>query len=447
MLDKKNSLRKVAEFQSFEINFQGINLLSLSQIYLFEKGLGRLNNRDLLTKIKRLSLENFVKSFMLLFKSNYSGPKDVEYAFVNDVYNLSMIGNMNAVKDKFNHQYVELITDKRLKNKHTVSLFSSVGMIRFFFNLPAFLLLIKNNQKTIEKVGKSFGIKKRYVILNLIDSFYVYFCAKQFLDKFKKLKKILLNTDVHKTSRMLVLLAAKKKIATNVIQHGAPVLEYGYLPVISDNMFVWGEISMNWFLERGTPLKKLILTGTPKADDIAKHPSFLEHKKVGVKKVLLIINPVGTNNVMEVLKICKKAELDTNYELVIKLHPSSNDNKEEVEAVFANSARILKYESIHNLLADTDLVITTTSTVGNEAIAFYKPLLQIKLQGLIQSMDYELYDCSHSIESSNQLKSLLEDTTALNSKIKNYRSYIEKYFFSIDGKASERIVDFLTKEE
>ena len=352
MQNKTGSLEKVQSFTAHKIMYQGINILSLSQIYLFEKSLNRLNDKNLITILKRFSLENYSKATSLFFSNNKPRVNTkANYAFVNDVYNLSMVGNMNAVKASFELPFIEINTDKRLFGENSISYYNFTGFIGFILALPRFSSLISSNFSTIVKTSKLFGVSKRLIVLNLLDSLFVVKCASEIINELKNLEYLVLNTDVHKTSRALVLLSRQKNIISGVIQHGSPVLEYGYLPVVSDHFFTWGEISKNWFAERGTPKEKLILTGTPKADGIFNKVSDLDTTSEEYpKKILLIINPIGRENVLRILQICKDSGIHNKFELTIKLHPSSNDNRNEVNQVFKNGVIVLKDENTHDLL-------------------------------------------------------------------------------------------------
>jgi CDP-glycerol glycerophosphotransferase (TagB/SpsB family) len=138
------------------------------------------------------------------------------------------------------------------------------------------------------------------------------------------------------------------------------------------------------------------------------------------------------------------SEIHKNYNLTVKLHPGSLDNKELIGQYFTNTkAKILKDANTHSLIFKNDLIITTNSTVGNEAIAFYKPLVQISLKGIDTVMEYELFNCSHVISNEKDLRGLLKNTELLNSKKENYKSFIDSYFYRLDGDSKLRIKNYI----
>lgn len=441
----KDSYNQVKKFIEYNIGFNSINLLALSQIYVFELAQKRLDAKGVLNKLKKYSLDNYVKAILAFFSKEPNKSANSKYLFVNDVNNNSMIENMRAVQKKFDEDFIELIADKRLVNKKSKFVFKYFSLLRFIRQTFNTFFILKKNSRALIELCNEFKIKKRFLRYNIYDSLFVLNCAEQFLNAHKEIDHIILNTDVHKVSRAIVLLARNRKIKTYVIQHGSTVLEYGYLPVNSDYLFTWGKLSNNWFLERGTKENNLIITGTPKMDSIKKYKIQKDAIKK-VKNILLILNPIGEKNVRDFLRIVKEANLDTNYNLVIKLHPGSVDNRNIVDEFFKNyDTKIYKIENTHKLIYESDVVITTTSTVGNETIAFYKPLVQIKIANTEPSMDYEKFDCSHVVQNANQLEELIGKVDSLESKKANYQQFISDYFYSLDGNSAERIKKFIAQ--
>jgi len=443
---QKDLYNQVRRYTRFRIDYNNINLLALSQIYVFELSLKRLEGKGSLTKIKKYSLDNYVKSIVSLFYRNDKKNWKSRYLFVNDVFNNSMVENIRAVQSEFDVDFIELISDKRLRKEKSKLLFKYFKPGTFLRQIIKTYTLIKQNSETIKEVCKEFEIKEHLLIFNIIDSMFILNCAESFLNAHRDITEIVSNTDVHKVSKAMVLLASKREINTYVIQHGSTVLEYGYLPVVCDYMFTWGKLSNNWFLDRGTKKEKLVTVGTPKMDALVNYTK--QHSILRkVKNILLIMNPIGDKSVREFLKIVKGANLEMEYNLQIKLHPGSVDNIDIVHEIFDElGVQIYKRENTHRLIYDSDVVITTTSTVGNEAIAFNKALIQIKIENSATPMDYEAFDCSHLVENSGELKDLIEHLDKLESKKVNYKQFISDYFYALDGMSANRIKKFITQE-
>lgn len=442
----KKSLEKIRSFNDKKIIYKGINVLIPSQIFAFEYPRGTYA-KGLTNFFKKFSLDNYIKGFIFLVgfkrkKSDYHK----KVVFINDVFNQSMIKNLRNVQSTFdNKDFEEVIIDKRVKNNNSISIYRFFKPIRFFIkDLPNAIKGFYVNQKYFKELSEEFNTKKRLYFMSFIETFFLLNCVEGLIKKYNNLDAIVLNTDIHKVSRLFVLAGKKQKIKTIVLQHGATVLEFGYLPVYADHMCVWGELSKKWFVERGVPESKLLVTGTPKMDFVQKY-DISKSRISDIKKILVIMNPIGKKNMMFFLETISNAISELgDVEITIKLHPSADDYSDLPEKFFMRKVNICKFENIHELLYQTDVVITTTSTVGSESIAFYKPLIQIRLENYEGTrLDYENMDCCLVVENQNDLASILSNKTLINSKILNYQNYIEKCFYKLDGNSAERIKEVI----
>ena len=434
---------KVVKLNSYTIEYKNINLLSLSQVFIFELSLKRLSSKTPLHLLKRLSLDNYIKSFLTIRLKSRKLDRSCEFLIVNDVYNQGMISNLRRVKDKLKSGHLEIICDRRIKTNDNYILFRFFNFRRFFFDFVTGMKLCVRNFNVIKSVSSEFKINKYLLFLNLIESIYILNCSKGLLTELPNLKKAILNSDIHKVSKALSLTAQKNGVKTYVIQHGTTVLEYGYLPVSADYVFTWGELSNKWFIERGTDSKKLIITGTPKMD-LFKTKEVNKEKAKDIENILVVVNPIGESSLNEFFNIIYNSKIHLNYNLSIKLHPGSVDNKKTLFEYYSeNQVKIYKNENIHDLIKHNDLVIMTTSTVGSEAIAFYKPLIKIEIYDINVVLDFDFFNCSHNISNAQDLIELITNQEKVYSKIDNYENYLDKYFYKLDGMSSHRIIKHL----
>ena len=109
------------------------------------------------------------------------------------------------------------------------------------------------------------------------------------------------------------------------------------------------------------------------------------------------------------------------------------------------SYEVYRLENTHDLIRKSDVVISTTSTVGAETIALYKPLIQIKLEEINTKLAYEDYDCCITVSNYTELLDILKTEKKLYSKFSNYDKFISDFFYVLDGKSSERIKGFIQK--
>ena len=130
--------------------------------------------------------------------------------------------------------------------------------------------------------------------------------------------------------------------------------------------------------------------------------------------VLVIMNPIGEVLCRDFLQIINDATKEIKVNLSIKLHPSSEHYGHLPKLIFNNYPyKVFRLENTHDLIRKSDVVISTTSTVGAETIALYKPLIQIKLEEINTKLAYEDYDCCISVRNHIELLEILKDKKQL----------------------------------
>ena len=166
--------------------------------------------------------------------------------------------------------------------------------------------------------------------------------------------------------------------------------------------------------------------------------------------LLVVLNPIGEDLCRVFLKTIKEFLQISNkkYELVIKLHPSSNSYKNlPAEILDGVNYKLFHLEDLHSLIKDSDVLISTPSTAGAEAIAYSKPLLTMDFEEIKYTLAYESYDCNINFIDAESLLFCLEDERRLTSKLINYDRFLKDYFFKLDGMSSVRIKDYVTNEK
>tara|TARA_B110000967_G_scaffold205746_1_gene250942 strand:+ start:2385 stop:3719 length:1335 start_codon:yes stop_codon:yes gene_type:complete len=428
--------------------YKGYDIIALSQVFLFENKLGRYG-WGMSQIIKKLSLDNLVKFYLYLISPKKEiNLSSLECVFVNDIYNMSMVSNSRALQKVFDkNKIIEVVCDKRIYRKNDIYLYKFSNFLSTIIDIFKVTILVFKNWEKVKEIAKLFNVNMIMLLLNVWDSLFVINCVERFFNKMSNVKSVVLNSDVHKTSRIFVFYCKKHKIKNYVLQHGAPVLDYGYLPVYADKMFNWGKLSFDWFLDKGTDINKLQITGTPKMDNIVLDKKSLENSLESLN-VLVIMNPIGEVLSRDFLQIINDATKEIKVNLSIKLHPSSEHYGHLPKLIFNNCPyKLFRLEDTHELIRKSDVVVSTTSTVGAETIALYKPLIQIKLEEINTKLAYEDYDCCISAGNHIELLEILKDEKLLYSKFSNYDKFISDFFYILDGKSSERMKDAIAYEE
>ena len=429
------------------LRFRGFNILALSQIFLFEISQSGFN-KSLSQYLKAYSLDNLVK-YIITLAPNRKMLKNPSVLFVNDIYNYSMISNSRILQKYCRSELAqEVVCDKRIGIDGSAFLYSYARLFKTFFDILKFSRDLFFYSTDLDDLKQSFQVSKFRLWLNICDSLFIINCIESLFEKNKNISSVVLNSDVHKVSRAIVFYCRMNNIKTYVLQHGETIGHFGYLPVYSDKVFVWGSYSYNWFVQNKTNKDHLIITGAPKVDDLDSIIRNQEELVMDNLSILVILNPIGESLCEDFLKIIKDAFLRTNkkYKLSIKLHPSSRSYKHLPAKILQNiDYKIYYLDDLHALIEDNDVVISTPSTAGSEVVACHKPLLTMHFAELPYTLAYESYDCNIKFHDLSSLIFYLDDIDNLQSKLIFYDRFIKDYFYKLDGNSSKRIWDIINE--
>lgn len=442
-------------FQNHSYEYENVDIVYISQLFVAEYLLGMYNEKQVVKQLKKFSLDDFFK--YVYFKKNsffrnkptFSDENEIQFFF--EINNKSMIDNLYSLYQhmKVSHENVKLIgNNQNLLTENIHNLFQYANLFQSCINafkvrndLKKLSALIANDLKN-ELTGLDEKTFRKYLYHHFLNNIFAIDTVKTFISNNQKCEKYILVTDVHKWSRILVVLAKKYKKQTYVLQHGAMVLEYGYLPVTTENFIAWGELSKKWLIERSTDSNRVQLLGSPKFDDIYETSNDIN---MGNEHLLVVVNPIGSRKIGMFFDIILPALKTLKIKTIIKLHPSTDDYRNIVEARFNEEFfEIHKNCDIGELIRGAKAVITTTSSVGIETILYKKPLFQVKISGL-PKMVYEDYLCQHDIDSSEKIIDIV-NSKALHSKLTTYDHFIDDYCGQLDGLCKERIKSFILEK-
>jgi len=271
-----------------------------------------------------------------------------------------------------------------------------------------------------------------------------------------------------------VLAAASKNfnIPSITVQHGLiPVYGipgYGYVSTITDRIGVWGRIPFDTLKNLGVSGKRIVITGSPKFDEIMK-------KRVGKEEVygncgfdlkkkiiffaaqpyggrLFFESPLHREAILrEVLKAGKELK---DVQIVVKTHPvedrgyyesmGSDRYKEIIEemgsdALLIKHSRILEKTDTQKLIAASDVVITFGSLCGLEGLALGKPLVIINLTDYPDYVPFVKEGAALGVYERDKLKSVLEQVLKGDYPRKGMEKFVKGYLYRLDGKSLERL--------
>ncbi len=229
---------------------------------------------------------------------------------------------------------------------------------------------------------------------------------------------------------------------------------------VTDFIALPGEDSKRAFVASGLNPDRLILVGNPKFDAIV-NARMAEDRSIvyklfggsGTGQIFLVVTyliaPGSREWVHALVRQLKKLEPHT-FKLVIKPHP--DEGPEGYEQILREEelgqAIVSRGMSLYTLLDACDIVFTTVSTAGSEAILFNKPLISINLSGSDFAVRYDQEGVALLVKREEDILPAI-DTVLNDDKVKRElatarKRFQELYAYKLDGRSSERFVEAIS---
>ena len=254
------------------------------------------------------------------------------------------------------------------------------------------------------------------------------------------------------------------------MQHGVSGESNGEDLLRATFMANWGEVDRAWRRGLGNPPEKLVVTGNPRFDRLARHldappkawkDELMERLNLQDLSDLVVFaaqvapkrSAYDTDDEEEVLAwgICRAMARFPHKRLIVKLHPRQRSRegmyREIAERCGLKGYGIIRDMQLSRLLAHCELFITESSTAAYEALLWDLPILIVNLTRREDIVPYVpggvalgAYNERHIVPA---LKKLLEDDESRNRLAANRGRFIERYLYRMDGRASHRVVELL----
>lgn len=206
--------------------------------------------------------------------------------------------------------------------------------------------------------------------------------------------------------------------------------------------------------------KKIIVTGQPRydilhySDKIYNKEIFLEKYKISpYHKIILWTTQChgmsDEENKKNMRTVFSSIEKLNDITLIIKQHPDEGiiytRMITEYLSKYSINATIAPTNSdIYELLYFCNLMITKNSTTTIEALALNKPVIVLNLGDEPDVMDYVKKGVALGVYKEDELKISIETMIKNDLDLtKNRESYIYESLYRIDGRSSERVVEFI----
>jgi len=282
--------------------------------------------------------------------------------------------------------------------------------------------------------------------------------ARQLLIE-RKVKSLLLASDAHHGSRLFTLVANQLGIPSLVVQHGATIGDFGYVPLYATRFAAWGEISKQWLIAKGVSPERIVITGSPRLDHLADNKKFVLTREDFCSRfslspsgfwVLWAMDPITKQENTTILKVLLDvvSRIEWCY-LIIRPHPGSP----QIDWIsrLVNSQKRVVISSpeypLYEVLKVVDAVIIQDSTVGLEAMALDKPVIVLYPMGKPMSELYIQTGAVITATCADELQRILEKLYYGQMSVEMLlaasarHNFVRSYLFKVDGQSAQRVAE------
>lgn len=328
-------------------------------------------------------------------------------------------------------------------------------------------------------------LKERFQIFWRYRTGYLIQCITEIKKCLTKIKPKLLVTENDSVpfEKAVTCVANKLGIQTLVLQHGATsggeagkrdYVDHAFVPLTASYLAVFGDISKNFFLNKGVSEERIFVTGCPRLDSHLKRQhypnrsSFCDRLEIPKdKKVILYSNTPSNKNIYSTEYHLRFSEIEAildalihavdripDAHLVIKMksraHQDRIDFADRHFGIYKRKNVTVIYETDNaDLLHHSDVVVTSWSTMGFEGLLHQKPLITINLTGRPDPMPYAEMGAAIGIYQAEDVHSVLDrvlhDEGFRNHNCAQRDAFIRNYLVSHQGDGSHRFVDLVLK--
>lgn len=235
-------------------------------------------------------------------------------------------------------------------------------------------------------------------------------------------------------------------------------------PISTQKTAVDGEYFKTVLVNMGNDPGKIVVTGQPRFDPLVRADRHFQREEImgrlGLdprKKVVALFPEPLVTNVRETdndqfMRATFMAVRDLpDIQVVTKLHPvdcdSARPRKIALEVGLRDVA-IFHDIDLWGLLFVSHVVLVTTSTVGHEAIAMGRPLIQVAISRTEPTyVRYAEFGAALQVSDIAVLGKTIEqalwDPVTLRQLEEGRANYVAQFECGLDGRASERVVDLI----
>ncbi len=356
-----------------------------------------------------------------------------------------------------------------LKNKRLTDLFEERPNATYFDDLPfeglsvwrkAFNKIRPAIRKVIAKFVSENQLPQvfRRKLMNVLTAQTQRMLAFELLLKQLQPKYILTEYDRNDMCSGLILTARKMAIPTYSHMHGVVNHRFGYLPLLADYLFCWGERQKQLLIDKGAHPGKLLVTGATQLSNRLKTTKGEARMKIKVspsqKVIVLATNPVNHYYRQQLATFfCEAINNLRTFKGVVRLHSSENLSFyqsfiDRYPNILFDKNTILNFEES---LAVADIVCIFNSAYSIDAIVKSVPVVIINLDdhNLGQAADLINEGGFPAVKTAQELEIFIQQYFSEDGihqeAVKNQRRYAQQYCNDFEIDAVSNILQTIQK--
>lgn len=333
----------------------------------------------------------------------------------------------------------------------------------------------KIDKRLFEKVNQSddLSLTEKSIIINAlriripaIDRL-----SKTFEDLLEKTKPkwVFIGYDITPEGRLLATLCKQKIIPSFAVQHGIIPHDPIHREHLVDKLFVYGNAARSQLVEVGLDASRIEVTGAPYLDEF--NPTLPNSADNAIRATVglssdqqyILVATSGPGHrtsvahferMMDALQ--QVSEVLEKEHFVVKLHRKDSLVHYEKwrKAIPTNRLTIVPHDApglstnIFDWIRNSKVLITGNSASASEALLMGKPVITIDLMNEYKGVDFidagATIHCKTADELQKNLVRVVNDPSTFTIEADRTRRYLTESFYKLDGKASERIINYVT---
>lgn len=214
------------------------------------------------------------------------------------------------------------------------------------------------------------------------------------MDEFRP-TALVLDEDATPFKRTALAAARHAGARSLVVQHGAPVVSFGFAPLAADRLLAWDNPSRDQLSRWGIDSERVQIVGWPESFQIRPLPRKTLTK--GCRRILLLatIPPADdrpdavdfhltSRTYAGMIRLALAAAIAFDADLTIKPHPRASGHKKLSTLLSERPTarvRVTRSRDLPRLIRDHDLILSCASTAGTQAARAGAPVIQLLPDG------------------------------------------------------------------